>query len=97
MYIILAFICENFCKISVKTSFLLGCEHGVYAAASLAESMTSCDLRNDMQIFSKKDFVWIDSAFSYKFPFEPPVITIVSDECKPLVEINIQQSVHIIL
>ena len=39
MYIILRFICENLRRIAVEISFLLGCEHDVYVAASFAASV----------------------------------------------------------
>ena len=52
MAIILRLICENLSNIAVIISFLWGREHGVYAEASFAASVTSRFLRNDMQKFT---------------------------------------------
>ena len=51
MAIILRIICENLSTIAVLISFLWGREHGVYAEASFAATVTSRYLRNDMQNF----------------------------------------------
>ena len=52
MAIILRLICENLSSIAVKISSLWGREHGVYAEASCAASVTSRYLRNIMQNFT---------------------------------------------
>ena len=51
MYIIFRFICDILSRISVKTSFLWSCKHGVYVAASFVVSVTSW-WRNNMQNFT---------------------------------------------
>ena len=52
MVIILRLICENLSRIAVKISFLWGREHGLYAEASFAASVSSQYLRNNMQNFT---------------------------------------------
>ena len=52
MAINLRLISENLSSIAIKMSFLWGREHGVYAEASFAASVTSRYLRDDMQNFT---------------------------------------------
>ena len=49
IYIILRLICGILSKLAVKINFLRACLHGVYAATSLAASVTSRCLSNDIQ------------------------------------------------